>query len=109
MDDALKTCWQNLLWLRERIRSSKLDHSEGMNAFWGVPESTTVGKMEAYVEKMITAVLGFYGGEGTSYTDRRLVPQKPPKLVLAKHRNYQDHDAILAMTREHKDIIYKGS
>ncbi|KAJ1115702.1 hypothetical protein NDU88_003924 [Pleurodeles waltl] len=81
----------------------------------GLPESTDIGRMEDFVEEMLSDL---FPGQLSRLlvverAHRSLGPQPPPgappRPVIIRLLNYQDRDTILQLARERRPVIYKNT
>lgn len=81
----------------------------------GIPESTNTGKMEDFVEKLLTATIGADALSSQFIVERAhrsLAPRPPPgaapRPIIARLLNYRDRDAALRIAREKRQLQFEG-
>lgn len=82
----------------------------------GVPETTSTGRMDTFVESLLTDL---FGRESFTYsfvverahctTGPRPIPGAPVRPILARLLNFRDRDTALGMARENGTLSLQGS
>lgn len=107
MERVLKTLAAKNEDLESRSRRNNL-------RILGVPETTATGKMEDYVERLLTTLFGREPFSSVFIVERahralaaRPVPGAPPRPIIAKLLNYRDRDTALRLAREKGTLRYE--
>lgn len=110
--------WAEHILKEVEIKSEDLEARGRRNniRFLGVPESTNTGKLDLFIENLLSEMFGresFTQGFVVERAHRSLGPRPAPGLsprpIIARLLNFRDRDTALRLAREKGDIIWQGS